>query len=68
MSTVSVIISGKGQKVLTIARDKSVFEAIQTMVQANVGPLIVTDGCEFYEKCFTESIESLARRLSMRRS
>jgi CBS domain-containing protein len=44
MSTVSVIISGKGQKVLTIARDMSVFEAIQTMVQANVGSLIVTDG------------------------
>jgi CBS domain-containing protein len=44
MSTVSEIISGKGQKVLTIARDKSVFEAIQTMVQANVGSLIVTDG------------------------
>lgn len=44
MSTVSAIISGKGKKVLTIDRDSSVFEAIQTMVQANVGSLIVTHG------------------------
>ena len=31
-------------------------------------PLIVTDGFDFYEKSVTESVESLARRLSMRRS
>ena len=31
-------------------------------------PLIVTDGFDFYEKSVTESVESLAPRLSMRRS
>jgi IS1 family transposase len=30
-------------------------------------PLIVTDGFDFYEKSVTESVESLAQRLSMRR-
>ena len=44
MSTVSDILSAKGQEVLTIDRDESVFEAIQTMVQSNVGSLIVTHG------------------------
>ena len=44
MSTVSEIISGKGDAVHTIERDKTVFEAIRLMVNANVGSLIITDG------------------------
>jgi len=44
MSTVSEIISGKGEAVHTIDRDKTVFEAIRQMVNANVGSLIITDG------------------------
>jgi CBS domain-containing protein len=44
MGTVSKLLSGKNQEVLTIDREKSVFDAIRLMVEANVGSLIVTHG------------------------
>jgi CBS domain-containing protein len=44
MSHVAEILAAKGKDVLTIRRGATVFEAIQAMVQANVGSVIVTDG------------------------
>ena len=44
MGTVSKLLSGKDQEVLTIDRGKSVFDAIRLMVEANVGSLVVTHG------------------------
>jgi len=44
MNTVSDILSAKSRAVHTIDRDESVFEAIRSMVHANVGSLIITDG------------------------
>lgn len=46
MSKVSDILGGKGPKVLSIEAGASVFEAVQEMVGANVGSLLVTDGGE----------------------
>jgi CBS domain-containing protein len=44
MSNVSEILGDKGGRVLKIEAGASVFEAVQTMVEANVGSLLVTDG------------------------
>ena len=44
MSTVSEILGDKGGDVLRIDAGASVFEAVQQMVEANVGSLLVTDG------------------------
>ncbi len=46
MSNLSEILAGKGGEVLKIEAGASVFEAVQTMVEANVGSLLVTDGGE----------------------
>jgi CBS domain-containing protein len=44
MNKLSEILADKGADVLRIEADASVFEAVQTMVEANVGSLLVTDG------------------------
>lgn len=44
MSTVSEILGDKERDVLKIEASASVFEAVQEMVEANVGSLLVTDG------------------------
>ena len=44
MNTVSEILGDKGGDVLRIHATASVFEAVQQMVEANVGSLLVTDG------------------------
>ncbi len=44
MSTVADILSAKGSSVLTIDRDATVLDAIRSMVEANVGSVVVTDG------------------------
>jgi CBS domain-containing protein len=44
MSTVSEILGDKGRDVLKIDAGASVFEAVQQMVSANVGSLLVTNG------------------------
>ena len=44
MSTVSEILGDKGRDVLKIDVGGSVFEAVEQMVAANVGSLLVTDG------------------------
>ena len=44
MSKVSDILGDKGGNVLRIEASASVFEAVQKMVEANVGSLLVTDG------------------------
>jgi len=43
MSKVSEILGDKGTRVLSIEASASVFEAVQEMVEANVGSLLVTD-------------------------
>jgi signal-transduction protein with cAMP-binding, CBS, and nucleotidyltransferase domain len=43
MSNVSEILGDKGARVLKIEASASVFEAVQEMVEANVGSLLVTD-------------------------
>jgi CBS domain-containing protein len=44
VSTVSDILAGKGGNVLRIEAAATVFEAIQRMVEANVGSLLVFEG------------------------
>lgn len=44
MSRVSDILGDKGPSVLSIEASSSVFEAVEEMVDANVGSLLVTDG------------------------
>ncbi len=43
MSTVADILSAKGSSVLTIDRDATVLDAIRSMVEANVGSVVVTN-------------------------
>ena len=43
MSQISEILAEKGRRVLTIAGDASVVEAVELMVEENVGSLLVTD-------------------------
>lgn len=44
MSTVSDILEGKGGEVLKIEASATVYDAIQRMVEANVGSLLVFEG------------------------
>jgi CBS domain-containing protein len=46
MNHLSEILDEKGADVLQIEADASVFEAVKRMVEANVGSLLVTEGCE----------------------
>jgi CBS domain-containing protein len=46
MSQVAEILDEKGHNVLKIDAGASVFEAVQRMVEANVGSLLVTEGGE----------------------
>ena len=43
MSQISEILAEKGRRVLKIAGDASVVEAVELMVEENVGSLLVTD-------------------------
>jgi CBS domain-containing protein len=43
MNQLSEILGDKGREVLKIEAESSVFEAVQKMVEANVGSLLVTD-------------------------
>ena len=44
MNELSEILEEKGRQVLEIEADASVFEAVERMVEANVGSLLVTEG------------------------
>ena len=44
MGSVADILDAKGHAVLTIGGTATVFQAIETMVDANVGALLITDG------------------------
>jgi CBS domain-containing protein len=44
MSQVSEILDGKGHNVLEIDAGATAFEAVERMVEANVGSLLVTEG------------------------
>jgi CBS domain-containing protein len=44
MSQISEILDGKGHKVLEIDAGATAFEAVERMVEANVGSLLVTEG------------------------
>jgi len=44
MNQLSEILAEKGDEVLKIDADSSVFEAVKRMVEANVGSLLVTEG------------------------
>ena len=44
MTQLSEILDEKGEGVLQIEADASVFEAVKRMVEANVGSLLVTEG------------------------
>jgi CBS domain-containing protein len=46
MGRVADILASKGREVHTIASGATVFEALEAMVRANVGSLVVTDGDE----------------------
>jgi len=46
MNQVSEILGDKGQDVLKIDADASVYDAVKRMVESNVGSLLVTDGGE----------------------
>jgi CBS domain-containing protein len=46
MNQLSEILEEKGDEVLRIDADASVFEAVKRMVEANVGSLLVTEGSE----------------------
>jgi CBS domain-containing protein len=47
VNQLSEILGEKGNHVLEIEADASVFEAIKQMVEANVGSLLVTEGGQF---------------------
>ena len=44
MGRVADILAVKGSQVRTVDKRATVFEAVKTMVESNVGSLIVTDG------------------------
>ena len=44
MKTVTQLLREKGQKVLSVAPETSVFEALQVMAEKNVGALVVVEG------------------------
>jgi CBS domain-containing protein len=44
VADVAKILAGKGRDVISIGGDATVFDAVKTMVDANVGALLVTGG------------------------
>jgi len=44
MKTVQQVLEGKTQKVLSVAPDATVYEALKTMAEHDVGALVVLDG------------------------
>jgi CBS domain-containing protein len=44
MKTVTELLRGKGNEVLTISPEASVFEALQVMAERNVGAVLVVEG------------------------
>jgi CBS domain-containing protein len=44
MSTVAELLAGKERHVLSIGADATVYEAVQLMVEKNVGSLLVEEG------------------------
>jgi CBS domain-containing protein len=54
MSKVSEILGDKGGRVLSIDASSSVFEAVQEMVEANVGSLLVTDQRDYLRRVTLE--------------
>jgi len=66
MHIVSEILADKGNAVIEIGGDATVFEAVKAMVAANVGALLVTDGTEisgiFTERDYLRRIAVEGRR------
>jgi CBS domain-containing protein len=44
MSNIDQILASKGHEVFTVSADSTVFDALQTMAERNVGALVVLDG------------------------
>lgn len=44
MSNIDQILASKGHDVFTVSADSTVFDALQTMAERNVGALVVLDG------------------------
>src|SRR5436189_1859009 len=53
MATVAEILDEKGGRVISIASDATVFDAVKAMVDANVGAVLITNGDEI-SGIFTE--------------
>ncbi len=66
MHTLSEILSEKSGDVIRIGGDATVYEAVQAMVEANVGALLVTEGDEisgiFTERDYLRRIAVEGRR------
>ena len=66
MHTLSEILSEKSGDVIRIGGDSTVYEAVQAMVEANVGALLVTEGDEisgiFTERDYLRRIAVEGRR------
>ena len=66
MHTVSEILGEKDRAVIEIDGGETVFEAVKSMVEANVGALLVTDGTEiagiFTERDYLRRIAVEGRR------
>ena len=66
MNTLSEILSEKSGDVIRIGGDATVYEAVQAMVEANVGALLVTEGDEisgiFTERDYLRRIAVEGRR------
>jgi CBS domain-containing protein len=54
MGDVGKILEGKGSGVVRIDGDATVLDAVRTMVDANVGAILVTGGSDRIEGIFTE--------------
>ena len=63
MHQLSEILDEKGHDVLRIEADASVFQAVERMVEANVGSLLVTDGGNVFHR-----LERFARTVAESRS
>jgi CBS domain-containing protein len=53
VTTVGAILDEKGRAAISVDGDSSVFEAVRTMVEANIGAVLVT-GAQGIEGIFTE--------------
>jgi CBS domain-containing protein len=66
MAQIAEILDQKGRDVIRISSDATVFDAVKTMVDANVGALLVTDGEEitgiFTERDYLRRIAVEGRR------